>query len=224
MERRARTATGGRRIVLLADPEVAAVPVAECGEPLVDVRDAGLRLDPRYRDAGGSWARLRAGVVERLLAARAALPPGRELLVVEGHRPSGLQERYYEEHRAELGAAHPSWGPARLRRATSAYISPPDVAPHPCGAAVDITLCDGEGRELDLGTRVNATAAESGGRCRTAARGVRGAARAERDLLAAVLGGAGLVNYPTEWWHWSYGDRYWALATGAPRARYGPRP
>ena len=37
-----------------------------------------------------------------------------------------------------------------------------------------------------------------------------------------ALGGAGMVNYPTEWWHWSYGDRYWALITGAPRTRYGP--
>jgi hypothetical protein len=33
---------------------------------------------------------------------------------------------------------------------------------------------------------------------------------------------AGLVNYPTEWWHWSYGDRYWALLTGADHAIYGP--
>ena len=48
-----------------------------------------------------------------------------------------------------------------------------------------------------------------------------GQARAHRELLARVLGGAGLVNYPTEWWHWSYGDRYWALMTGAPAALYG---
>jgi zinc D-Ala-D-Ala dipeptidase len=30
------------------------------------------------------------------------------------------------------------------------------------------------------------------------------------------------VNYPTEWWHWSYGDRYWAVMTDAPAALYGP--
>src|SRR5262249_55382121 len=47
-------------------------------------------------------------------------------------------------------------------------------------------------------------------------------ARANRELLARVLRGAGLVNYPTEWWHWSCGDRYWALVTGAPAALYGP--
>ena len=42
-------------------------------------------------------------------------------------------------------------------------------------------------------------------------------------MLGAALTAAGLVNYPTEWWHWSYGDRYWALMTGAPAALYGPR-
>jgi D-alanyl-D-alanine dipeptidase len=47
-------------------------------------------------------------------------------------------------------------------------------------------------------------------------------ARRHRDLLARVLAGAGLVNYPAQWWHWSYGDRYWALMTGAPAAHYGP--
>jgi D-alanyl-D-alanine dipeptidase len=36
-----------------------------------------------------------------------------------------------------------------------------------------------------------------------------------------ALTGAGLVNYPTEWWHWSFGDRYWAYASGSA-ARYGP--
>jgi D-alanyl-D-alanine dipeptidase len=29
-------------------------------------------------------------------------------------------------------------------------------------------------------------------------------------------------NYPTEWWHWSSGDRYWALITKADNAIYGP--
>ena len=32
----------------------------------------------------------------------------------------------------------------------------------------------------------------------------------------------GFVNYPSEWWHWSYGDRYWAFIAGPSHARYGP--
>jgi D-alanyl-D-alanine dipeptidase len=60
------------------------------------------------------------------------------------------------------------------------------------------------------------------GRCYFAADGISREARANRDLLATVLCREGLVNYPTEWWHYSYGDRYWALATGAAAALYGP--
>jgi hypothetical protein len=33
---------------------------------------------------------------------------------------------------------------------------------------------------------------------------------------------AGMVNYQTEWWHWSYGDCYCAHATGAETTLYGP--
>jgi len=47
-------------------------------------------------------------------------------------------------------------------------------------------------------------------------------ASTNRATLIAALTAVGLVNYPTEWWHWSYGDRYWAYTTGVPAARYGP--
>ena len=30
--------------------------------------------------------------------------------------------------------------------------------------------------------------------------------------MSRALSTAGFVNYPTEYWHWSYGDRYWAFA------------
>jgi D-alanyl-D-alanine dipeptidase len=32
---------------------------------------------------------------------------------------------------------------------------------------------------------------------------------------------AGFVNYPAEWWHWSHGDRYWAVVTKNNFAIYG---
>ena len=48
------------------------------------------------------------------------------------------------------------------------------------------------------------------------------AARRNRRTLSAALTTAGLANYPPEWWHWSYGVRYWALRTGAAAALYGP--
>ncbi len=105
---------------------------------------------------------------------------------------------------------------------TSRFVAPVEVAPHVAGAAVDLTLVDACGDELDLGTPIDATPEQSDGRCYFAADGIGADARAHRELLAQVLCDAGLVNYPTEWWHWSFGDRYWALVSGAERALYGP--
>lgn len=207
----------------MSDARIAAVPVEERTEPLVDARGHGsLLISDRYRDHSGAFAHLRREVLERLTAAQEALPSGVRLLIVEGYRPPALQRRYFEEYLGQLRAENPDWPDERLRAAASRYVSPPEIAPHSAGAAVDLTLADAEGRELDLGTRLNASPEESHGACYTDAPGISALARANRRTLAAVLTGAGLVNYPTEWWHWSYGDRYWALATGASAAIYGP--
>ena len=87
---------------------------------------------------------------------------------------------------------------------------------------MDLTLADAEGRELDLGTRMNADPEESEGACYTGADNITAEARRNREILGTALRATGLVNYPTEWWHWSYGDRYWAFLENHPTALYGP--
>jgi D-alanyl-D-alanine dipeptidase len=42
-----------------------------------------------------------------------------------------------------------------------------------------------------------------------------------RKIMSKALEDAGFVNYPTEYWHWSYGDRYWAYVKKQPNAIYG---
>jgi D-alanyl-D-alanine dipeptidase len=209
-------------IVLMSDRRVAAIPLQECGEVLVDVRAHGLTVDDRKQDEAGAFVHVRQRIVARLLHAQSLLPIGVQLLFVEGYRPPDLQRRYFEEYSAELARAHPDWQAAELREAASRYVSPPEIAPHSAGAAVDVTLVDHQGRELDMGTRVNASPEESGGACYTDSTGLSDRARTNRATLKAALSAAGVINYPTEWWHWSFGDRYWALMTGAPAALYGP--
>jgi zinc D-Ala-D-Ala dipeptidase len=209
--------------VLLCDPRVAEIAWADDGEPLVDLRKVvGLRLDRRLADPCGAFAHLRRGVVRRLLAAQDALPKGLELLVVEGYRPAVLQQRSFDDYAAELGLAHPDWEQSRRRIEASKFVSPPEAAPHGTGGAVDLTLCTTSGVELDLGTPVNASPEASDGACYTAAADIPAQARELRWVLGDALRGAGLVNYPTEWWHWSYGERYWALLRGVPVTRYAP--
>jgi D-alanyl-D-alanine dipeptidase len=209
-------------VLLMADPRVVSTPVAECGAPLIDLHDvAQLRLDARKRDPQHAFAHLRRGLVGRLEEAQILLPEGLRLLIVEGFRPTRLQEQYFGDYRTEVRALHPELSEAALHQSTSRYVSPPEVAPHCAGAAVDLTLATADGKELDLGTEVNASPEESGGRCYTSAPGIPAAARENRRILSAVLSAVGFVNYPTEWWHWSFGDRYWATVTGAPAAVYG---
>jgi D-alanyl-D-alanine dipeptidase len=214
-------------MILLSDPRVAALPVHECGEPLVEAGTLpGVRLDPRERDAAGAYGRVRRGLGERLRLAARELPDGIGIAVVEGHREPAEQARRFALYEGRLlasGAVAPG-DTAELRRRASAFVSPVEVAPHCAGAAVDVTLVCPDGTELDMGGAVNGHRTGGEASCPMAADGLSATARRNRTLLTTALGaaGAGLVNYPTEWWHWSYGDRYWALMTGAPAAIYGP--
>jgi D-alanyl-D-alanine dipeptidase len=203
--------------ILISDARVRAVPVRESGEALVALPCVFAGTDA---DLDGQL--VRASLALRLGEAQRLLPEGLHLRVVEGFRPQGSQRRIIEAYAGRLRADHPGLTGAELERLTSRHVAPLDVAPHVAGAAVDVTLVDETGRELDLGCPLDATPEESGGRCYLSAPGLSLEATANRALLALVLGAVGLVNYPTEWWHWSYGDRYWAMVTGAPHALFGP--
>jgi zinc D-Ala-D-Ala dipeptidase len=194
-------------VVLLSDPQVAAVDVRDNGEPLVPL-------------PGG--ARVRQGIARRLRWAAALLPDGVALKIIEGYRSAGAQSRIIAGYTAALRARFPKAGEEELFHLASRYVAPLAVAPHVAGAAVDLTLVDVDGRELDIGTAVDATPEDSDGGCYFAATRISREARSNRAVLAEALGSAGLVNYPTEWWHWSYGDRYWAITAGATHAHYGP--
>jgi zinc D-Ala-D-Ala dipeptidase len=198
--------------VLLSDPRVRAIEVRESGEPLV-------RL-PETLSSPQCW--VRAGVASRLVLAQQALGPSLRLHVVEGHRSPVDQQRIIERYSAEVRTAHPGTDGAELERLVSRFVAPLDVAGHVSGSAVDLTLTDPDGVELDLGTAIDATPEVSGGLCFTEAPGLPEEARRLRQLMGAALSGAGLVNYPTEWWHWSWGDRYWAWTTSAAAALHLP--
>lgn len=77
---------------------------------------------------------------------------------------------------------------------------------HNLGVAVDLTLVDrASGEELEMGTAYD-TFTEA---AHTA--NARGEAAGNRQRLVQAMTRAGFVNYPREWWHFSYG------AAEAPR-------
>ncbi|MFC7329770.1 M15 family metallopeptidase [Marinactinospora rubrisoli] len=206
---------------LLADPVVSDLPVRECGEPLVDLRDFGI-LCMNPGDVGGM--RVRSSLGERLGKAQGALPDGIRFGVAQGHRSPEAQNEIIATYSDSLRLLHPDKDETEIARLSSRFVAPIAVAPHVAGAAVDLTLVDGRGQPLWMGTPIDATPEQSDGACYFDAPGIDSVARRNREIMADALGGHGLVNYPTEWWHWSYGDRYWAYVTSSPHAIYGPWP
>ena len=75
-------------------------------------------------------------------------------------------------------------------------------SPHSRGAAVDLTLTDGSGRDLDMGTAFDAFTPLS----HHANTGVSAAAQKNRYLLLGIMTAAGWDFYRNEWWHYQLFD------------------
>ncbi|MEQ5840683.1 M15 family metallopeptidase [Paraburkholderia acidicola] len=215
-------------LLSLSDPQIAAMPTVECGEQLVPL--VGLHPQLSIDDSASNIAVLgytpvfavRETVARRLVDAATNLPAEYRLLIKESLRPASLQKFYFERRLKETLAEHPGLTEHEAIARTAQFIAPPWVAGHPGGGAIDITLSDHDGVELDLGCAYDEDEAASNGACFSHFVGLHPIARAHRTTMFAALEDAGFVNYPFEWWHWSYGDRYWAVVKQQPHAVYGP--
>jgi D-alanyl-D-alanine dipeptidase len=207
----------------LSDPAVIDAAVNDRHESVVDIRAvAALRVDDRMSSTNERFALLRATVVDRLVIAQSLLPRGIRLLVVEGCRTPALQQAHFDAYCDDLRSGNTQWTEERIAAEVAWYCAPPSAAPHLTGAAVDLTLCTINGLELPMGCAVHTGPTASAGMCATDAPGLPLQERRNRATLNAALTQVGMVNLPSAWWHWSYGDRYWCTRTGATHAPYGP--
>ncbi len=211
----------------LSDPQIAAIPTAECGEAMVSLHGIAPRLKVDISDtniAGLGYRPeflVRQSVADKLKAAALSLPEPMHLLVKESLRPAAFQEFLFKRRLAKLAAEQPELREEQRVALTARFVAPPWVAGHPTGGAVDVTLCDAHGQEADLGCAYDEDEKASGGRCFSFANNLTALAQHNRAVLFACLTSQGFVNYPFEWWHWSYGDKYWAAVTRSPAALYG---
>jgi zinc D-Ala-D-Ala dipeptidase len=94
-------------------------------------------------------------------------------------------------------------------------------SPHGRGVAIDLTLIDAAGRELEMGTGFDAfTPASHHGSAL-----VPEAARRNRTILLGLMTAAGWDFYRSEWWHYQLHDaraRFPLIADGALAPRLMP--
>lgn len=176
---------------------------------------AGIAVDLRYatsnnfvgRDLYSSfdcaWLhRDAAAALENVVAWLARERPGYTALVLDALRPQRVQEQLWnalEGTGLQMYLANPVRGSI-----------------HSYGMALDITLLDEAGVELDMGTgfddmtELSHPALEEGF---LVAGQLTDEQVANRRLLRAGMLGAGFLGINTEWWHFDCGDRELVRAT-----------
>jgi D-alanyl-D-alanine dipeptidase len=138
---------------------------------------------PIYRRAGCYLHRDAAQCLERAIELAGALGLG--LKIFDAFRPSEAQWKMWNHTPDPDFLADPRRG-----------------SPHSRGVAVDLTLVDGQGHALDMGTVFDAFTPRS----YHGDTSVTPAAQRNRLLLFAIMCAAGWDFYRNEWWHYQMFD------------------
>lgn len=162
---------------------------------------------------------IRKNVATKLAQAQKLLPNGYKLVLMCGFRPLSLQKKHFQETFTKISKEHPNWTKKEVMVVASKNVAPLGliIPPHSTGGAIDVTLADKNGHILDMGTNYIDLSVKT----YTNYAGIPDVALKNRKLLVAIMDKVGMINYPTEWWHWSYGDQYWVAKTGNKKAIYG---
>ena len=178
---------------------------------------------------------LRQGVLAALLDAQSVLDahrPGWQLRLFDAYRPIAVQsfmvwQKFLNQARLagisladcddpqSLKAIHPELHDQLAATVYEFWALPsedPALPPsHSTGAAVDLTLQDAAGQEIDMGCPIDETTERAyPDHYAGAVLPEQQVFHAQRVLLNEVMTAAGFCRHPNEWWHFSLGDQLWA--------------
>ena len=164
---------------------------------------------------------LRYEVYELLKKAAANLPEGYRFRIWDAWRPLSLQKELYEFYRKSLidNFDLSALSEDEQNKFISKYIAIPSEDPssppaHTTGGAIDITLIDAQGNEVDMGTGFDDFSEKAATDYFETAELKNSVAGKNRRILKNAMTSAGFTNLPSEWWHYDYGNRNWASYSG----------
>ncbi|MEY4905474.1 MAG: hypothetical protein RLZZ292_3289 [Bacteroidota bacterium] len=136
---------------------------------------------------------LRPEVAKAIAKAQAKLKKqGLGFKIFDGYRPRPYQQRLWD------------------KKPDDRFVTPPAKGSmHNRGAAVDITLVDTNGKELDMGTSYDFFGEEA----YSTYTNLPAQVLKNRQLLRETLEKVGLKGIRTEWWHFSYSKKSYELSS-----------
>jgi D-alanyl-D-alanine dipeptidase len=206
-------------MIVIPDEELVTIPIEDNHEALVDMRTMcpGILVDIMECVAkhGGKVTEeasfVRRFVADMLNKAQATLPKGFKLAVGCGYRSPKLQKSLYDAHYKIIQKENPEWNEQEVKKETDKWIAPLEIVPPHCtGGAVDLSIINAENTYLNMGTPLDVFNEKT----ISDHPGLTQEQKKNRDMLFKAMNSAGFINYPLEWWHWTYGDRYWAAVLG----------
>ena len=165
--------------------------------------------------------RIRKSIYDMMKAAQSKLPAGCHFMIYEAYRPLSRQIELWNMATAYIEKTYPDAPAQQKRDMAETFVADPYNgigSGHQACCAIDISLCDKDGNEFDMGTACQEICENSN----TWAPGISDAAKKNRKILVDALESEGFINYSSEWWHFSYGDHQWAYLTNNDEAVFGP--
>ena len=199
---------------ILSYDDVAQYGAGSSNEPLVEVTRYDSSIIAKYIKKDmvpitGNMIYVRDSVAQKLARIEKNLKDkGYRLRVAYGYRHPDVQLDYFKKRREIVSKQRPDLKDAALDRYVYNFVARPDVAGHPAGAAIDITLVTLDGDDVDMGTKIADYSDED--KIKTYASGLTDVQVDNRKVLHDAMISEGFAPFYGEWWHFSYGDREWA--------------
>jgi D-alanyl-D-alanine dipeptidase len=160
---------------------------------------------------------IRKAVAEKLLKIQQGLGTTYHLKFFCALRPISLQRKLFTAIQADIVKENPNLKGKELWLKTTEFVADPaGEPPHSTGGVVDLTLVGKNGEELDMGGPYNGIEEKSN----TFYSDLTNEQKENRMKLFNAMIREGFVNLPTEWWHYSYGDQYWAAFNSQSKTIY----
>ena len=155
---------------------------------------------------------IRKEVLFKLYRIADRLPEGVNLKIYKTFRSRIKMNESFEEVISQVVAENPGIGRHEAMKLAKYKTDDPksSLGGHETGGAVDVALCDNEGNDHNYGTKFH----EYNDFTFTYSSHITKEQKKNRQKLVKIMKREGFVNFPGEWWHFSYGDRMWAAYKG----------